>query len=263
MKFLVWASATLFLAVTAVAQQKINTRIDPHAERILRAACQYLAEAPFYSLNAEIWRDHVDSDGQKVQFTRVMDLEVKRPDRLHADIHSPHTQREFWYDGKSLTVLDGKRSVFSTAEMPATLDQAIDAAHDQFGIDLPMIDLAISDPFKNAMSKVITARYFGLASAMGYSCHHLAFTQENIDWQVWIQDGPQPLIRKFVITHKNEEGSPEFTGLIREWNFTSRISESDFVFEQPPGTLRIQMQNVQTGETGVPKPTGQVEPRSR
>src|SRR5262249_33215253 len=115
----------------------------------------------------------------------------------------------------------------------------------------------------SAMAKVQTARYFGLAPALGFTCHHLAFTQDNIDWQVWIQDGPQPVIRKFVITHKNEEGAPQFTALIREWNFTSRIADSSFVFYPPAGTTKIQMRNdsVEPGEGVVPKPTGASEPR--
>ncbi len=82
-----------------------------------------------------------------------------------------------------------------------------------------------------------------MSTAMGYNCHHLAFTQDNVDWQVWIQDGPQPLIRKFVITHKNEPGVPEFTALITQWNFTGRISDSDFVFEAPRGATQVEMRS--------------------
>ena len=148
--------------------------------------------------------------------------------------------------------------------MPGTLDEALDTAHDQFGVDLPMMDLAISDPFKNAMEKVESARYFGVGPAMGFSCHHLAFTQQNIDWQIWIQEGPRPLIRKFIITHKNEPGAPEFTGLIREWNMTDRIADSDFVFAPPDGALKVQMRNDsgQPAAGPVPKPTGASQPRN-
>src|SRR5207302_2710160 len=118
--------------------------------------------------------EHVNESGQKVQFARQADMQIKRPGRLRAEIHSPHSQRGFWYDGKSLTILDRKRNLFSTASMPATLDAALDAAHDQCGIDLPLIDLALSDPYNNAMAKVQRATYFGLAPAMGFECHHLA-----------------------------------------------------------------------------------------
>ena len=231
---------SLVLSAWAMPAQA-QTNIAPQAERCLRAACQYLAEAPFFCLTAEVWREHITESGQKLQFSRTVTFEVKRPDRLHVEIRSPHSERGVWYDGKSLTILDRERNLFSVAPMSGTLDAALDNAHDQFGIDLPLMDLAVSDPYQNATSGVLKGMDYGLASVLGVDCHHLAFTQENIDWQVWIEDGPQPLIRKIVITHKNEAGAPEFTAFITRWDLTQRISDSDFVFEPPPGATKVAM----------------------
>ena len=241
MKHALLAGCCLALGTGAPFAQDKTNGIAPPAERCLRAACQYLVEAPFFSLSAEVWREHVTASGQKLQFSRTVTFEVKRPDRLHVEIRSPHSERGFWYDGKSLTILDRKRNLFSTAPMPGTLDAALDNAHGQFSIDLPLIDLAVSDPYKNATSQVLTGMDYGLAPVLGVDCRHLAFTQENVDWQIWIQEGPQPLIRKFVITHKSEEGAPEFTALITRWDLTQRISDSAFAFDPPPGASRIEM----------------------
>jgi hypothetical protein len=234
----------LMLAGCATAQDQTNqTDISPQAESVLRPALDFLAKTPAFSLKAEIWREHVDESGQKIQFSRTVTMDVKRPDGLRLEISSPNKARGFWYDGKTLTILDRKNNLFSTADMPATLDKTVDAAHDQFGIDLPLIDLALSDPYQNAVAKVTDSRYFGLATVLGVTCHHLAFTQDNVDWQVWIEDGPQPLIRKFVITHKNDPGAPEFTALITQWNLTDRIADSDFVFVPPKGAAKIEMRS--------------------
>jgi len=249
---------------SAAAQHATN--IPPQADRVLRAACQYLAETPFFGFTAEVWREHTTESGEKIQFTRMVDFQVKRPNRLHADIRSTHSEREFWYNGSSLTILDGKLNLFSTAPMPGSIDATLDSARDQFGIDLPLIDLALSDPYKNAVAKIQTGRYFGLALVLGVECHHLAFTQENVDWQVWIQDGPQPLIRKFVITHKNEDGAPEFTALITGWNLNDRIAESTFVFQAPPDAAKIEMRkngNERTAKEGGKPATASVTPNQR
>ena len=40
------------------APAQAQTNIAPKAERVLAAACQYLAEAPQFSLTAEVWREH-------------------------------------------------------------------------------------------------------------------------------------------------------------------------------------------------------------
>ena len=240
MKTLFWISVGLLCGMSGAKAQD-QTTIAPRAEEVLRAACQYMAQAPYFGLTAEVWREHINPEGEKLQFTRQVELQVKRPNGLHMNIHSSYVQRQFWYDGKSLTVLDGKRNFYSTAPMPPSLDAALDTIHDEYGIDLPLMDLALSDPYTNAIAKVRKGMYFGLSAAMGFSCHHLAFVQDNIDWQVWIQDGPQPLIRKFVITQKNEPGQPEFTALITQWDMSDRISNAAFAFEAPEGALKIPM----------------------
>ena len=250
---------------TWAAPTQAQTNIAPQAERVLSAACRYLAEAPYFGLGAEVWREHVTASGQKLQFSRSVCMEVKRPNRLHVEISSPHSQRGFWYDGKSLTILDRQPGLFSMAAMPDTLDAALDKAHDELGVDLPLIDLAVSDPYKNATAKVSKGTYYGLSPVLGVNCHHLAFTQENVDWQVWIQDSPQPLIRKLVITHKNEEGGPEFTALITRWDLTDRIADSDFVFEPPRGASEIEMlpDQLQGSEGDRERPSPLTSPKSK
>ncbi len=226
---------------TNSSPQSNSQNIAPQAEEVLRSACDYLGQAPWFTLSAELWHEHQGDSGEKLQYVRQAELEVKRPNRLHAEIHSPHSQRAFWFNGADLTVLDRKRNLFSSSRTSDNLDKALDSAREQFGIDLPLVDLAVSDPYKNATANVRKGIYMGLSAAMGYKCHHLAFVQDNVDWQVWIQEGPQPLIRKFVITHKNEPGSPEFTALITQWDMNSRIADATFHFEAPPGASKIEM----------------------
>jgi hypothetical protein len=250
MKRLLFIGCGLLLGVAGCASAQDQTNqtkvISPHAETVLRSACDFLAHTRAFSLSAEVWREHVNDAGEKIQFSRTVEMDVKRPDGLRLEISSPLSARGFWYDGKTLTILDRKHNWYSTAAMPSTLDEMVDTAHDQ-GIDLPLIDLAMSDPYKNATAKVEQGKYYGIAPVLGVPCHHLAFTQENVDWQIWVEDGPQPLIRKFVITYKNEPGAPEFTALITRWNMTDRIANSDFDFERPMGATKIEMRTDEPG----------------
>ena len=60
-----------------------------------------------------------------------------------------------------------------------------------------------------------------------------------IDWQVWIQTGPHPLVRKFVITYKNDEGWPQYTARLSEWNLSPRLSMHHFEYEPPAGADKV------------------------
>jgi len=54
----------------------------------------------------------------------------------------------------------------------------------------------------------------------GFECEHLAFRNDDTDWQIWIQVGDAPIPRKYVITSKTEEGAPQYTLVIRDWKRT-------------------------------------------
>jgi hypothetical protein len=214
--------------------------VSNRAESVLRSACKFLQDSPCFSLKAELWHEHLSENSQKVQFGKCMEMEIKRPNLLRADIlHGNGSGRTFWYNGKELVIHDKARNLYSRSSMPNTIEKMLDASCEQ-GIDLPLADLVSDDPYGTLTSGVETARYYGIESVLGKPCHHLAFTQKNIDWQIWIEDGARPLIRKFVIIHKNEEAQPEFTALITDWNMTDRISEGFFQFIKPTGAIEIQ-----------------------
>lgn len=250
----------LLLSVSVTSAAQPGAKIEPRADELLRAACQFLADTPAFSLTAEVWREHTDDSGEKLQFTRQVTMEVKRPGHLHMELKSGYTDRGFWFDSKNLNILDRKRNLYSTTALPGNIDSMLDSAHDRFGIDLPLVDLALSNPYQNAVARVSSGRYLGPSTAMGFACHHLAFTQDNIDWQVWIDEGPQPLIRKFVITQKNQAGEPEFTGLIRGWDLLDRISDVAFAFTPPAGAMKVELvperPNSQPTPSQTPSPTG-------
>ena len=47
----------------------------------------------------------------------------------------------------------------------------------------------------------------------GRSCRTLAFVEKDIDWQIWIENGPQLTPCKLVITYKTQPAQPQFTAV--------------------------------------------------
>ena len=45
--------------------------------------------------------------------------------------------------------------------------------------------------------------YLGVHAYYGKQAHHIAVTEKDVDWQIWIQDGPQPVPLRYVITTKD------------------------------------------------------------
>lgn len=213
--------------------------VDPLADQIFKESSAFLAKVPAFSVHAEVWKDVVLSSGHKIQVTRTLDLTLRRPDRLQVDARAPHRRgRSIWYDGKTLTVYDREANVYGVVDAPPKIDDMLDEAADQYGVTVPLEDLAVSDPYASAMKHVNEGGYFGEEPVLGVPCRHLGFSTERIDWQVWIATGPQPLPQKLVITYKDEPECPQYTAIFTKWSLTGRASDLAFQFIPPPGSAQ-------------------------
>ena len=221
--------------------------INPTADEILHQACDFLAQTPTFGVHAEIWKDVVLPSGHKIQVTRSIDLDLRRPDRLHVDARAHKKGRSIWYDGKTLTVLDRERNLYGVVDAPGTIDQTLDLAAETYGVTVPLEDLAVSDPYASAMKNVTEGGYFGDEPVLGVPCRHVGFSTDKIDWQLWVADGPQPLPQKLVITYKQEDQMPQFIAIFTKWNLTDRAADLAFQFIPPPGSAQIPLVGLNSG----------------
>ena len=222
----------------------VKAAIDPLADAALLRMGDYMSKQQFFSVSAEIWQDVQMASGQQVQAGRTVDLQVRRPDRFHAEVHSSHRNRGLYYDGKSITMFNRIQNFYGKVPAPSEIDNALDVASESFGIVLPLEDLIVSDPYRNAIGKVISGIDLGLVTVLGVPCEHLAFSLEKVDWQIWIEQGARPLPRKIVITYKDEEGAPEYIAILSNWDFQTKLPDSLFSFEPPPGAMEISVAEI-------------------
>ena len=245
------ALAGLLAAPTAAAEVKPvapgKPAIDPRADALLKRMGDYLAQAQFFSVSAEVWQDFRLGSGQQVQAGRSIDMQVRRPDRFHAEVHSTRHNRGIYYDGKSITLLNHVQNFYGTIPAPALLDAAMDTARERFGITMPLEDLIVSDPYRNAIGNVTSGIDVGPVTVLGVPCEHLAFTRGPVDWQIWIEAGAKPVPRKIVITYKDEEGSPQYTAILSNWDFETRLPDFLFAFEAPAGAAKIDVAQIKSG----------------
>lgn len=220
---------------------------------------EYLAGMKFFSVKAEIWQDIQISTGQQIQAGRTISFQVRRPDRVHTHVVSPRRNRELIYDGHEITLLDRAHNYYGNIRASGSLDDAMDEASQKFGIEMPLEDFITSNPYRDLTKKVQSGSDIGPVTVMGKPCEHLAFTQGNIDWQVWVEDGPRPVPRKFVITYKDEPGTPQFTAIFTHWDFTTVLPDFLFKFEPPPGVTKIPVREMRSNVQPHSQPSQQQE----
>jgi hypothetical protein len=89
------------------------------------------------------------------------------------------------------------------------------------------------------MEDVVSGELIGASVVEGVPTQHLAFKGREVDWQIWIEDGPRQLPRKYLITSKKIEGAPEYAILMSDWNLTPKFGDDFFNFKPPPGAAPI------------------------
>ena len=230
----------LFLAASLPAADVPASSIHPEADRLLRAASDALTRTKAFSYKAEVWQDEL-VDGHKVATTRTVETLVRRPDRVQMEVRSPKRSRGFWYDGQTLTLLDRRNNLYGAIAVPGTIEALLDVAEDEYGIRLPLEDLLLNDPYASAMAGIKGGAYFGKVTVLGTPCEHIAFSTDRVDWQLWIEDGPNPLPRKLVITYKQEPTQPQYTAIFSSWKLRSSLSDKTFTFVAPKGASQIEM----------------------
>jgi hypothetical protein len=223
----------------AIAQGAANAAaVEPGAREVVRRACQYLRSLDRFSVAAEISYDEVLVAGYKLQYSRAGRLLLERPNRFRFESESDKGYRTFWYDGESLTVYDDDLNVYATFDAPDTIDATLDVIADR-GIVVPLDDLLYSEPCGGLGEHVQSGYYVGLDYVDGGFHHHVLLGTDTVDVQLWVEDGAAPLIRKVVITYREEPGEPQFIALLRDWNAAPAPTPADFVFTPPAGAKEI------------------------
>jgi hypothetical protein len=220
----------------------VRPGIDPKADDVLRRMGASLAKATTFSFTVHDFTDQVLDSGQKVQLAKTIKVLVRRPDALVTDTKGDVVDRRFVYSGTKIDLLDRADNVYAEQTVPGKIEDMFDFLASKFGITAPLSDLAFPDPYAVLTERVRQGVYLGVHDVMGTKCHHLAFRQEGLDWQIWLDDTPESLPRKVVITYKEQPGHPQYTAILSDWNLNAVPADDAFKFVPPDGAKREDLQ---------------------
>ena len=212
--------------------------IEPKAVEALQQMCDYLKNLQQFSVQAEITEDVLLTSGQRIQYCRSVEASVRRPDRMRAESVGDTDNRQIIYDGKTITLMDRGKNFYTTIPAPPELDAALEHGVQAFNLRAPLADLIYTKSYEYLTEGALSGFYVGLSKVQGVPCHHLAFREKDIDWQIWIEDGQTPVPRKFLITDKKAQGL-QFTAVFTKWNTSPQLEDGLFTFVAPEKAEKI------------------------
>ena len=213
--------------------------IDPEADSILRSMSSYLAATKAFTLNAEVALEVMMRNGQKLQRMSSETLVVQRPSRFRIGLKGVVADAELVFDGTTLTLYGSKPNAYIQRNVIGTIDDGIRAVEAETGVSAAGADLLFADPYAILSEGVESSVYLGTAYVDGIECHHLAFREDEFDWQLWVRTGDQPLPMRYVITSTWLTGAPQLEVSMRDWNTSPRITDKQFTFSVPEGARKL------------------------
>jgi hypothetical protein len=216
--------------------------IDEDADDAVQAMCDVLTEATQFSFRVESAYDDPAGHDQPVELMATARVVIRRPDGLFVERRSDDKgHRVFRFDGRSRVcgLLDVEKNMYASGTAMPTNEETLDALHELFNVTIPLADLAVDDPYDALNTDVRTGSYVGEHAVRGTPCRHVAYSNDTLDWQVWIASKGEPVPRKVSISYKLEPGAPRYTAYLDDWNLNDATPAAEFEFRPPEGARRV------------------------
>ena len=215
--------------------------VEDEAVDAIKEMSNFLMTANTLAITSQGSLDVVTNDGQRIQLDGTTTYKARKPGFV-IDYQSNIKSRRFIYDGKTFTVYSPKLGYYAQAAAPGTNKEVLDAIYEKYGISLPLVDLFRWGDGTNAdrIQALKSGYEVGSATIDGVDTDHFAFREENVDWEVWIQKGDQPLPRKLVIVDRTDPARPTFIARL-SWQINPTFTDADFTFVPDANAKKIQL----------------------
>jgi len=237
-----WTLTLVLLSAPVRAQQTsaANPEIEEQAMAVVQRMAKFLTQAQRFSVTIDTGFDVVQDSGQKIEFGETRQIVLRRPDRLRIDaIKRNGAKSGMFFDGKDIAVFNAKENVYATVAKSGTIDEALAYFLNDLDMRLPLAELLSSHLDKTLVEQVRAADYVEPSQIAGVPCDHVALRGDQVDLQLWVAQGAQPLPRRLVITYTRADGQPQFWAQFSDWNLAPEVPDTLFVFTPPAGAAKI------------------------
>ncbi len=253
---IVFGVLTTFL-LSAAQPARTAEMDDQQAMDILQKMARTLAEAKQFSFTLHSSYDAPQENGQMVEFGAMREIQVKRPDKLRVDVQkSDGDQRIMVFDGQQIIVHNVAENVYAKAEKAGSIDDAVKYLVGVLKTPLPLARLFLTNLPAELERLVEEIDYVEQNMLTDVVTDHLAVRGRDVDFQIWIAQGKEPLPRRMVITYKNFKGDPQHRADFSNWNLAAKGVKGPFTYSPPKNAEQVPLLIRNRTEAGIPTQEG-------
>jgi len=251
-RFCAFVFAVLWLS-TSNAQQPGTPKspaakdIDPLALQVLKAATDPLKGAKTFSFRALVSRETLGSNGQIVTLFNFSEVTVQRPDQLRVNFRGRGKDVQLYYNAGNAVLYTPEEKLYALIPAAKTIDATLETLEKK-NVFIPIRNFLSSDPYKSLSDDLMTGYVVGQVMLFDEPVHHLAFTEPDAEWQLWVIGGEHPRVRRLQVVDKSKPGHPRMVVDFLDWNLQAQPRADFFNFEKPPDAKQIELLKEVTGK---------------
>jgi hypothetical protein len=142
----------------------------------------------------------------------VRQVLIDRPNHMRVQAEMSNGEKlTMYFDGKTFIMFSPKEDVFSKLEKPGSVDDVMKFIVLDLQTPIPQSTLLLASIKEELEKRVTEVNFVEQTTIAGKPADHLAARTADIDFQVWVAQGEQPLPLRVVITYKRAPGQPQFS----------------------------------------------------
>lgn len=216
------------MGVSMVAISMPSMANEEDARAIFKSMSDFLTAQKTISFDYDATLEIVTLDIEKVGFASSGMLTAARPDSVRMTRTGGLADVEVVYDGKTLAAYGKNLNVFAKVPVEGSIDELVDILRLDFGAQIPAADLLSSNPYEIMMSNVTSGQDLGTGVIRGKVCDHLAFRTDEVDWQIWVEQGEKPYPCRFTIISRMTLLAPSYSIEFSGWKSSDEVAADDF-----------------------------------
>lgn len=209
--------------------------LDPEATRILGAAVDFLVDQEAMAFDWFVSYDDVIDGREKLTSLRSGRNLLKRDAGFFGYAEDGMQTREYYHDGTAFAIYDVEDDAYVMTPFTGSFEALVDRLRAEYDVTLPIWTVMANTARTQLLEDAEQSAYLGLTRVNGQAAHHIALSNYDEDWQVWIADDPErPVPLLIVGTDPYQQGWPQYRAYLANWDFAPEIAEDRFTFF--PGT---------------------------
>ena len=230
---------------------------DPRALSMLKLMSDTLSQAKSLRFQARSMAPIKSPNGMWVSLYGTSRVVKEGSDKLFAETRGDFFPYDFYFDGKTITAYSPAKNLYAEKAAPGTVDSVIEKAYREEGKSFPYADILRAQPYDLLTEGLVSAVYVGqstfrpLSGAATVKADHLAFSNQGVEWQIWI--GTEDHLPRLVCaTYLDNVGEPSYIVEFGDWRIDEPVPPETFVFQNASKATQVEFRNPMQQGRGVP-----------